>query len=303
MSVDGIGAVTARMAELRGLVEGLSATTSASAVLASGASGQAGSGTSSTGTRFAGALGALTGLSGTATGSAPTSGATVTGFGASSGVSGSGLGADGVARGLSGAQGVTGEALVAAAKRYVGTPYVWGGETLAEGGLDCSGLVVRSLGDLGVSGMPRVARDQMHMGTEVPSLDQAHPGDLLIFGGGSHVGIYVGDGAMIDAPKPGGHVSVRDVYETPTTIRRILPQAPADVLPVGLPGGTTSLDLAALLSGSGTGALGGAGGLDLAALLSGGSTVPSSAASGAGTVTDPSRSTLDLLLSLSEVTS
>lgn len=120
---------------------------------------------------------------------------------------------------------VTGEALVESAKKYQGTPYVWGGESLAEGGLDCSGLVQRALADLGVTDIPRTARQQMTLGQEVPSLDQARPGDLVVFGGGSHIGIYVGDGKMIDAPKPGDQVRIRDVYTEPTTIRRILPSA------------------------------------------------------------------------------
>jgi cell wall-associated NlpC family hydrolase len=123
--------------------------------------------------------------------------------------------------------GVTAQDLVASAKKYLGTPYVWGGESLAEGGLDCSGLVQRALADLGVTGVPRVARDQATIGTEVPSLDQALPGDLVVLSGGKHIGIYVGDGRMIDAPKPGKAVTIRDVYAEPTTIRRILPQAGA----------------------------------------------------------------------------
>lgn len=144
------------------------------------------------------------------------------------------------------ATGQTGQSLVAAAEKYVGTPYVWGGESLSEGGLDCSGLVQRSLADLGVTGIPRTAREQMTLGTAVPTLDQALPGDLLVFGGGTHIAIYVGDGKMIDAPKPGGHVSVRDVYKEPTAIRRILPQETVAAAPVTSASATASAQRAAL---------------------------------------------------------
>lgn len=120
------------------------------------------------------------------------------------------------------ASGPTGADLVAEARKYVGVPYVWGGATPQ--GLDCSGLVKLSLSALGVD-MPRVAREQMTQGTPVASLDQAEPGDLLVFDGGSHIGIYLGEGRMIDAPKPGDRVRERDVYETPTAIRRVLPTA------------------------------------------------------------------------------
>ena len=44
-----------------------------------------------------------------------------------------------------------------------------------------------------------------------------------MFKNGKHIGIYVGDGKMIDAPKPGDKVRIREVYETPTAIRRMIP--------------------------------------------------------------------------------
>lgn len=191
----GIAAIQSRIAEIQSLV---TPTTTEPA-----STGGSAAGASATGTDFAQTLAALTGQ-----GTVTTPG-TIDTSGTSTALSGT----------------VTGEALVDAAKAYQGTPYVWGGESLAEGGLDCSGLVQRSLADLGVTGIPRTAREQMTLGTEVPSLDQARPGDLVVFGGGSHIGIYVGDGRMIDAPKRGDHVRIREVYTEPTTIRRILPSA------------------------------------------------------------------------------
>lgn len=116
----------------------------------------------------------------------------------------------------------TGAALVESAKKYLGVPYVWGGESLAEGGLDCSGLVQLAMKDIGVD-VPRVAREQMKIGTEVPSLDQARPGDLVVTRGGGHIGIFVGDNKWIHAPYPGEHVKLAEMTTTPTTIRRVLP--------------------------------------------------------------------------------
>lgn len=115
-----------------------------------------------------------------------------------------------------------GQSVVETAKQYLGVPYVWGGESLAEGGLDCSGLVQLVFGAHGVN-LPRVARDQMNEGTEVPSLAQAVPGDLIVQRGGKHIGIYLGDGQMIHAPKPGQTVEISSVTDASvTTIRRVL---------------------------------------------------------------------------------
>jgi cell wall-associated NlpC family hydrolase len=127
-----------------------------------------------------------------------------------------------------GTGGITGEQVVAAAKRYVGVPYVWGGTDPAKG-LDCSGFVQRVYGDLGID-LPRLVRDQMKRGTEVPSLAEAKPGDLLVSHGHGHVAIYLGNGTAIDAPMPGRTIQVRDAWEMHgnlTTIRRIVPDRTA----------------------------------------------------------------------------
>ena len=121
--------------------------------------------------------------------------------------------------------GQTGQDAVAAAKRYLGVPYVFG-STDPQTGLDCSALVQRAYGDIGIS-LPRVAADQARTGQPVASLAQAKPGDLLAFGEPvEHITIYLGDGMMIAAPEPGQNVKIQKVYETPSAIRRVIADTP-----------------------------------------------------------------------------
>jgi cell wall-associated NlpC family hydrolase len=123
--------------------------------------------------------------------------------------------------GAAGAPGVTGQSVVDAAKKYLGTPYRFGGTDPAVG-LDCSGLVQRAYRDLGIE-LPRTSREQARAGTRIDSLRDARPGDILAFDRPvDHVAIYLGDNKMIAAPKPGDHVKIQTVYETPTHIRRVV---------------------------------------------------------------------------------
>jgi peptidoglycan DL-endopeptidase CwlO len=150
----------------------------------------------------------------------------------------------------SAAAGSSRESVVAAARKYIGVPYVFGG-TNPETGLDCSGLVQRVYADLGIR-LPRLAADQAAQGSPVASLDQAKPGDLLAFHRPvDHIAIYIGDGKMIAAPQPGEDVKVQDVYEKPSAIRRIIPDVPttavwpavrpASLSGVGPPGGLANV--------------------------------------------------------------
>jgi transglycosylase-like protein with SLT domain/NlpC/P60 family protein len=117
-----------------------------------------------------------------------------------------------------------GARVVDEARKYLGVPYVWGG-TDPDKGLDCSGLVQLVYRNLGVD-LPRVSGDQAQAGTPVGSLAEARPGDLLAFGSPvHHIAIYIGDNQMIEAPRPGLAVRVSEVYETPSAIRRVLPDA------------------------------------------------------------------------------
>ena len=143
------------------------------------------------------------------------------------------------------ATGVTGDQVVASAKKYLGTKYVFGSTDPAVG-LDCSALVQRTFKDLGVD-LPRNSWQQAKAGTKVDSLADARPGDILAFDKPvDHVGIYLGNNKMIAAPKPGDHVKIQSVYETPTSIRRVVGAAPVETAAVVRP---ASLQGAGGLSG------------------------------------------------------
>ncbi|CAM5650836.1 C40 family peptidase [Streptomyces fumanus] len=98
---------------------------------------------------------------------------------------------------------------LAFARAQIGKPYVWG--ATGPGSYDCSGLTQAAWRAADVA-LPRTTYDQVNAGTTVP-LSQAQPGDLVFFYDDvSHVGLYIGDGMMIHAPKPGAYVREESVY-------------------------------------------------------------------------------------------
>lgn len=95
--------------------------------------------------------------------------------------------------------------IVSEAKRYLGVPYLWGGNT--PNGFDCSGFVQYVLKQCGLS-VPRTTELQVSFGTSV-SKSSLHPGDLVFLqntyrAGVSHVGIYIGNNQMIHASSSKG---------------------------------------------------------------------------------------------------
>ena len=101
--------------------------------------------------------------------------------------------------------------LVSYALQFVGTPYVWGAN--GPSSFDCSGYVRYVFAHYGVFFQNRTTYGMVHEGTAVP-LSQLQPGDVLYFGPDSdvhHVGIYIGNGCYVHAPKPGDHVRVADL--------------------------------------------------------------------------------------------
>jgi cell wall-associated NlpC family hydrolase len=93
---------------------------------------------------------------------------------------------------------------LAVARRYVGVPYVWGGES--PNGFDCSGLVQFAYAKIGVS-VPRVTYAQWYAGRHV-SRSQLRAGDLVFFHHHSHVGLFVGHGWFLAAPQTGSRVHI-----------------------------------------------------------------------------------------------
>lgn len=105
------------------------------------------------------------------------------------------------------------------ALRFLGTPYVWGGTT--PDGFDCSGYVRYVYAHFGVY-LPRTSREQSQVGQTV-NLAEAQPGDLVFFHNPvSHVGIYIGDGMYVHAPRTGDVVKVSSLSgRSITVIKRV----------------------------------------------------------------------------------
>ncbi|MEU6972120.1 NlpC/P60 family protein [Kitasatospora aureofaciens] len=124
--------------------------------------------------------------------------------------------------------------VIAAAQSQFGVPYSWGGgdasgpttgQCCTPGGqdgrtvkgFDCSGLMVYAFATVGVH-LPRVAADQARVGQRIPAsagVSALKPGDMVFFANADgiyHVGLYIGGGQMINAPKPGDVVKAAAVW-------------------------------------------------------------------------------------------
>ncbi|MGW1505627.1 NlpC/P60 family protein [Streptomyces mirabilis] len=107
-----------------------------------------------------------------------------------------------------------GQKAIAYATRQLGKPYVWGAE--GPDSFDCSGLTSQAWLAAGVT-IPRTSEEQWRRLKHVPVADM-RPGDLIIyFSDASHVALYIGDGKIISAPRPG-----RVVYVSPAASMEIL---------------------------------------------------------------------------------
>ncbi|MFF3791172.1 C40 family peptidase [Streptomyces sp. NPDC001981] len=98
-----------------------------------------------------------------------------------------------------------GKKAVAFATAQIGKPYVWGAE--GPGSYDCSGLTSQAWAEAGRP-IPRTSQEQWRQLPHIAVKDM-RPGDLIIYhGDASHVGMYIGDGAIVHAPRPGRNVTL-----------------------------------------------------------------------------------------------
>ncbi|MFH8406658.1 NlpC/P60 family protein [Streptomyces sp. NPDC018019] len=96
--------------------------------------------------------------------------------------------------------------------RQVGKPYVWGAQ--GPDSFDCSGLTSQAWSHAGRP-IPRTSQEQWRQLPHVP-LSALRPGDLVIyFPGATHVAMYLGDGMVVQAPRPGAHVKISPIAANP----------------------------------------------------------------------------------------
>lgn len=107
-------------------------------------------------------------------------------------------------------------------KELIGKPYVWGGESMTEGGYDCSGALYVAANRAGYKVSRLTAQDYSTIGKKIPVGGQM-PGDCLFFGSSvnhiTHCALYIGNGLMIDSrgssrntkSNPGTGVTISDI--------------------------------------------------------------------------------------------
>ncbi|WP_137994316.1 C40 family peptidase [Streptomyces vilmorinianum] len=111
----------------------------------------------------------------------------------------------GILKGLDGKATAQGKRAVEFATAQIGKPYVWGAE--GPDSFDCSGLTQSAWGSAGRS-IPRTSQEQWRLLPRVDIKDM-RPGDLIVYyKDASHIGMYVGNGAIVHAPRPGRDVTI-----------------------------------------------------------------------------------------------
>ena len=116
-------------------------------------------------------------------------------------------------------------AVIAFAQAQLGKPYQWA--AVGPDRYDCSGLTMAAYATIGVQ-LPHNAAMQSTHGTRVPNRALLLPGDLVFFGNPAHhVGLYTGDGQMIDAPHTGAVVRYDPLWSSYSGAVRLVTPSPA----------------------------------------------------------------------------
>ena len=111
------------------------------------------------------------------------------------------------------------------ARKCIGMPYRYGGESFEEGGFDCSGLCYYAYKSVGID-IGRSTYDQIKQGTRITNKSDLEPGDLIFtrFSDGqpNHVALYSGNGKVIEARRTGTTVLEHSDWEWDGEARRIV---------------------------------------------------------------------------------
>ena len=106
------------------------------------------------------------------------------------------------------------------ATQFVGNPYVYGGTSLTDG-CDCSGFIVSVYNNFGIS-LPHNSNALVSVGSDVGGLENAQPGDVMIFP--HHAAIYIGNGQIVHAESSDTGIVITNLAKRkkpPTAIRRL----------------------------------------------------------------------------------
>jgi cell wall-associated NlpC family hydrolase len=109
--------------------------------------------------------------------------------------------------------------IVQTALSYLGDTYVEGGASHA--GIDCSGLVMVAYASVGIP-LVHYVPTQDAAATTIPE-SEAQPGDLVVYDSEAHVGLFLGDGLVLQAPHPGEPVDIIPMFSAAHHFARVLP--------------------------------------------------------------------------------